>query len=506
MQRAPEPISTRRVDPDPSITSAIGRHHSLSTAITDLVDNALDAGAGHVSIRFVLAAGRPVSLVVIDDGCGMDDASIDTAMTYARRRDYDAGDLGHFGIGLKAASLSQADVLRVWSRRFGAPAVGRGLRRETLDTGPLVESYATADACERLDTLDPGFALPTGTIVEWLDVRAFLSSPNPIEQTEWLETTVRHLRTHLGVTLHRILARGTLVVTIEEFDEDYGAGVPRTVEPIDPFPAPQPGTPAPDDLTLKLPNGVSSACPRLWPAHRRSDPGFALGGRSPLDSQGLYVYRHDRLLQAGGWNGLVSPSPDLGFARVSVDLDDVLEPHLTVNPEKAGVTIDATLSEAFHNACTGDGSTFADFLDEARTGARESRRRRRHPVTLVEPVSGLPPAVIVACDEETEFDPAEQPIDIRWSFLRDDEVFRVDKDARKLSLNQTYREQIVGAPSRDPHDAPVVKTLLLLLLSDHFRGPGLGISQRQHLDAWQQILLAAVRTQPAVNRPPGGVP
>lgn len=500
MQRAPEPISTRRVDPDPSITSAIGRHHSLSTAVTDLVDNALDAGAGHVSIRFVLVAGRPVSLLVIDDGCGMDDAGIDGAMTYARRREYGAGDLGHFGIGLKAASLSQADVLRVWSRRFGAPAVGRGLRRETLDTGPLVESYSTADASERLDTVDAGFPLPTGTIVEWLDVRAYLSSPDPTEQTEWLESAVRDLRTHLGLTLHRILVRGTLVVTIEEFEDAHGTGIPRTVEPIDPFPTLPPVVVDPGRLTLTLPNGLSSVRPRLWPAHGRNDPGFALGGRSPLDTQGLYVYRRDRLLQAGGWNGLVSPSPELKFARVAVDLDGALEPHVTVNPEKSGVTFDATVSEALHNACTGDGSTFADFLDEARTGARESRRRKRRPVTLVEPVSGLPPAVIAACAEETTFDRVEQPIDIRWSFLRDDEVFRVDKDTRKLSLNQTYRERIVGAPSRNPHDAPVVKTLLLLLLSDHFRGPGLGISQRQHLDAWQQILLAAVRAQPAMSR------
>ena len=197
MNSVPEPVSQRRVDPDPSITSAIGRHHSLPTAIADLVDNSIDADANRVLIRFVTEGGHPRGLEVIDDGCGMDTATIDEAMEYGHRRVYADGDLGHFGIGLKAASLSQAETLMVWSRRYGAPAVGRRIRRDSIDTGPIVESYETADAKQRLDAFEADFDLDSGTVVEWVDVRTFLQGAGIEEQQAWMSSTIHGLSAHL---------------------------------------------------------------------------------------------------------------------------------------------------------------------------------------------------------------------------------------------------------------------------------------------------------------------
>lgn len=85
---SPQPIGSRTVPPDPSITSAIGRHHTLPTAVTDLVDNSIDAGATQVLVRFLLRGVHPVGLMVIDDAEGMDSAAIDVAMTYAKKRAY----------------------------------------------------------------------------------------------------------------------------------------------------------------------------------------------------------------------------------------------------------------------------------------------------------------------------------------------------------------------------------------------------------------------------------
>ena len=190
--RRPVAVETRRVAPDPSITSAIGRHHSLATAVADLVDNSIDAGARNILVRVLQRDERAVGLLAIDDGAGMDSEQIDAAMAYARRRDYGTGDLGHFGIGLKAASLSQADTLYVWSRRWGSPPVGRGLDRETLDDGPLVQSYSTAEAERRLSEAAPGFPVETGTVVEWRDVRGFLQLPDLDEQRAWLESALEN--------------------------------------------------------------------------------------------------------------------------------------------------------------------------------------------------------------------------------------------------------------------------------------------------------------------------
>lgn len=492
---APQPVSSRQVDPDPSITSAIGRHHSLATAVADLVDNSIDAGARHVLVRFVTRNRQPVGLEVIDDGKGMDSAAIDAAMTYARKRDYEESDLGHFGIGLKAASLSQAGTLAVWSRRYGAPAVGRRIRRSTIDTGPIVESYATLDAETRLQAAEVQFDLGAGTLVEWGDVTTFLRSSDDAEQTAWLEKAIEDVLTHLGLVLHRILARGSVKVTIEVTDE-FGSGIPRVVAPLDPFGYDRSGAAGyPIDHIVELPEGRTTARAHVWPSGARSRPGFVLTARGPLETQGLYVYRHDRLLQAGGWCDLTMRSPELNLARMSLDIGDEFERHITINPEKTGVVLDSTLKDALLSARSVDGRTFRDFLDAAEGRSRESRKRTAKPITVIEPRGGLPSSVLAALEDATEYDLDEESIEIRWVTLAPDEFFRVDRDARRLSLNLRFRGAVVGRKSLDPTDAPLVKSLLFLLLNGHFGGTLRGSREKRLEAAWQHVLVAAAETQ-----------
>jgi hypothetical protein len=485
-----EPVSRRTVPPDPAVASALGRHHTLSTAITDLVDNALDAGARNVLVRFTLTSGRATGLRVIDDGHGMDATDADAAMTYARRRDYGTQELGHFGIGLKAASLSQARTLVVWSCRAGADAVGRRLRRETLDAGPVVESYAPDDAADALDGADSPFPLATGTVVEWRDVDSFLRTPDLTEQTAWLEDTVDRLVTHLGLVLHRILERGDVQLMVEEHEDGF-AGAPRVVAPVDPFGylGSEPGFPA--ELRAQLPEGEAVVHAHLWPSNERRSAAFHVGDH---DGSGLYVYRRDRLLQAGGWNGLAH-GPDLELARFRVELDDVLEQHVTFNPEKTGVVLDHTLTEAIGQAASASGTTFHEVLALARNASREARRRRGRPIAVVPPRFGVPPSVREAYDDTTESIVGEEPFDVRWRNLPPGQFYEIDRDERVLKVNARYRTAIVGRPSSRKNDAPLVKTLLHLLLADHLTSTKNGARMKRETAAWQELLVAAVLDQ-----------
>ncbi|MFF3122390.1 ATP-binding protein [Streptomyces sp. NPDC057908] len=87
--------------------------------------NSVDAGARNVVVSFLRDENRLVSLLVIDDGCGMNDDSLDTSMTVGGREGYSETALGHFGAGLKAASLPHADSLTVISRTKRGPSTGR---------------------------------------------------------------------------------------------------------------------------------------------------------------------------------------------------------------------------------------------------------------------------------------------------------------------------------------------------------------------------------------------
>lgn len=494
---APQPVGSKIVPPDPSITSAIGRHHTLATAVADLVDNSIDFGATHVLVRFLMEGPRPVGLQVIDNASGMDSVAIDDAMTYAKKREYKGRDLGHFGIGLKAASLSQANTLIVWSKRYGSPAVGRRLRKETIDTGPVVEEFSTADAADRLADPAIDFSMDTGTIIEWQDVQTFLTSANGEEQRAWMNRTMQDLVNHLGVVLHRILARDDLTLTIDTFDVGLGSpGPPRPVRAIDPFSyrgAGQPGYPK--ELPVDLDDATGTAQLHIWP-YRDKGPGFVQGGRSETESQGLYIYRNDRLLQAGGWNGLATPRVDLAFARVVFDLTPEMENHVTINPEKVGTTFDDELRGALVRARAADGTTLASFREDAKHAAKLAKQRTASPIEAPLPGDGLPVSVKEAFAMHTEPNDAF-PIDIRWSLLPEEQVYDIDIHNHRLVLNARYRSAVVGQKSLDIDDAPLAKSLLLLLLEDHFVGTGSGAKKKREEAAWQAILLAAIEAQSA---------
>src|SRR3954451_22473673 len=121
MDRRPDPDgripTTGTVDlpPDPRAYEALGRNHTLEAAIAELVDNSVDAGADHVLVRLVRHGDRLIRLLAVDNGSGMDDRRIDIAMTVGGRRKYGDDEIGRFGLGLKAASFSQARSVTVFS-------------------------------------------------------------------------------------------------------------------------------------------------------------------------------------------------------------------------------------------------------------------------------------------------------------------------------------------------------------------------------------------------------
>src|SRR3954453_7980124 len=98
-------VETIKLKPDAGLVKSLGAHYSLESAIADLVDNCLDAGATKVAIRLLTESDRMVQVEVIDNGRGMDAPVADEAMTLGHQREYADNDLGHFGLGMKAASF-----------------------------------------------------------------------------------------------------------------------------------------------------------------------------------------------------------------------------------------------------------------------------------------------------------------------------------------------------------------------------------------------------------------
>lgn len=481
-------VDRRVLPPDPAVMSAIGRSHALHSALADLVDNSVDAGARKVVIRFVMRRGRLVSLLVADDGRGMDDDAIDAAMTVGRRRDYGEGSLGHFGMGLKAASFSQAESLTVLSRRRAGPAVGRR----------WVVHDAAGFEC---DVIDPAVAAaeldapwlegrPTGTLVRWDGVRSFPAARDPAVTSDFLEREGYELRAHLGLVLHRLLQEGRVSISTDVLDADQNeVGSARAVEPIDPFgyrhsgDREYPRTLAADVAGRTLP----LEC-HIWPA-RSESTSSRLYGRSAEAFQGLYYYRNDRLLQAGGWGGAVVAHRRLQLARVAVDISAHAD-LFSMSMEKHAVHARPEFVRALEHA-----EGFADYLQAAQGVYRAAQHRTRGRSAVLPPGKGIGPDVRHAVADELPFLPGGQRLDIRWARLEDDRLFDVDRGERTLWLNTRYRNTVLGGRRGSLNDAPLVKTLLYLLLEDVFRGTYYGARDKDNVELWQTLLTAAVKAQ-----------
>src|ERR1700727_3691948 len=90
----------------------IGYH--FPSAVADIVDNSVMAGASNVDV-LIEFAGEDSYVVISDDGEGMTSNGLVEALRYGSRRQYGRRDLGRYGLGLKTASLSQCRSVTVLS-------------------------------------------------------------------------------------------------------------------------------------------------------------------------------------------------------------------------------------------------------------------------------------------------------------------------------------------------------------------------------------------------------
>lgn len=479
--------------PDPRLLNSLGRNHDLASALADLVDNSIDATAQHVRIRFVRRQDRLIRLYVIDDGRGIGENDINTAMTIGGSREYGERDLGHFGLGLKAATFGHAEELTLLSRTGGDQYAGRRWSIKGADSGFACDVVYPGFCEIELSAHWPAADSASGTIIRWDRVRTFPAVSDARETNRFLTETVERIRRHLGLIFHRLIQADRVRISIDEYDLDlFGAGSAVPVDPLDPFDYSRSGHPDyPQTLVADVEPPHRFAC-HLWPP-RASTKQFRLNN-CPERHQGFYFYRHDRLIQAGGWNGVVHEAKELQLARVVVELGDTSDALVRLNPEKSRVDPTETFVRAVQ-AAADDGVTFDHYLEDARALHKRGRRREFKRSRVIPPGKGLPPSVKRVIRTELPPIPGEEPIDIRWERLLADVLFEVDRASGVLWLNKRYRQVITGSPSGSLNDAPTFKACLYLLVEPVFQGHHLGARDKDNIELWQTVLSAAAQSE-----------
>lgn len=498
MTGSSEVVERIKLAPDAGLVKSLGANHTLESAIADLVDNSVDAGATRVSIRLLTRADRLTQVEVLDNGKGMDAFAANAAMTIGHRREYNANDLGHFGMGLKAASFGHSDVLTLWSTQHGATPVGRRIRRADFSRDFTCEVLSAEAATEHAADRRVILGTETGTSIIWTAVRNAYRGHNADEARKWLAIRNEALRAHLGVTFHRLLADARLGidVLVDELGEALATpGVP--VLPIDPFGYATSGHPDyPKVLTATAGDVSTKITCHVWPA--KSDvTGFRIGTKAGEQFQGFYIYRNDRLLQAGGWSDTANQSPARQLARVILEDNKAIGSFLTMNPEKSGLKFEPIFHDAISKAIATDGTTFIEYLQDAESIYTESNKRKRRRRPVIRPDKGFAPAVRRRIRNELEFI-ASEPIALKWRRMDAGDFFDVELNTKTLWLNSRYRP--LFAPNGGSlNDAPVLKALMFLLTHDVFEGQHLGAKDKDDIALWKSVLGAAVLAEEAMR-------
>lgn len=304
------------VDPSPAsiVESLRAIGYSLETAIADLIDNSITAGASVVCIDSPYN-GADTKLFLLDNGSGMNEETLKNAMklgSYSPSLQRSKKDLGRFGLGLKTASFSQCKRLTVVTKQNGsiyARAWDLDLIIET-NKWCLIKSVPQ----EYIDRLND---FESGTLVVWEKLDRVISNKDTKAETNF-NNKKGILRRHLSLTFHRFIESDRLEIRI--------GGVP--VEAWNPF-LPSKSS----SLKKELPEMQVSSSVKIkgWVMPHRNyfteseykDAGFRKGW---TQMQGFYIYRADRLLTAGGWLGLKPDGTTMlqehhyDLARICVDI------------------------------------------------------------------------------------------------------------------------------------------------------------------------------------------
>jgi len=326
------------VEPDPSAMMEALRAFGYTTpsAVADLIDNSITAGAVNVWINFFWQ-GSHSYVSVLDDGRGMTAKELTRAMRAGSRsplEDRDPCDLGRFGLGLKTASFSQCRQLTVSSKSNG---LKRMSRRWDLDYIRNCKEWrllkAPANGSEEL--LFGLNGLKHGTIVLWENMDRVVPDTDVASEADHarFRDLIDSVEKHIAMVFHRFLGSSTLRIFIN------GRESRHEVHPWDPFLPKHSATQQLPEETIRCGSGVLLVHPFVLPHQDKLGDKLHKKSAGPSGwnaQQGFYVYRNKRLLVAGDWLGPgFTKEEHYKLARIQIDLPNTMDSDWDIDVKKS---------------------------------------------------------------------------------------------------------------------------------------------------------------------------
>ena len=314
---------------------AIG--YNFSTAVADIIDNSISAQASRIDIISEISENN-VFVEFLDNGIGMNYDELENAMLLGSNRDGRQEsdiDLGRFGLGLKAASLSQCRVFTVVSKADDL------INAITFDLN-LIEFESKwklrvldEDEINDIPNIYKLKEYSSGTLVVWNEFDKIQCVAKKFEDS--FREVVADAKRHVELVFHRFYSTNEIYFNC------------RRIEKRDPFlcgsaPRQQTG----HTERLKVNNRDIYVTPYSLPYWNTiTDEEKSLLGypKSIYDDQGFYLYRNKRLISWGSWFRMGLKSEQNKLARIQVDIPSSLDSVWMLDVKKSSAKIPDVIRE-----------------------------------------------------------------------------------------------------------------------------------------------------------------
>jgi hypothetical protein len=483
------------------VCDAIARiGYSPASAIMDLTDNSVTAGATRVAISVELHPDKTYgeranvsSYAIADNGRGMSNDEMLNALRLGSNANYAANSLSKYGMGLKAAGFSLGTRIELISRQGGAFGQLHFVDRAAITTRYVVSRRELTDSeISSANTfLGDG---QSGTLVRITGCQEIVHQS--------AATTVRKLTDELGVVYHDFLRRPKkpLILTLSCTGKPTFKVPPRDIlfrdQAVSGFDPDTYDCKTPV-LVLKKRLGLCDDDAKnpllevvLFPkASLSSYAGFSPEERDAIKSyaisrknKGFFIYRNDRLIRWGDdledkkGNAIVGRDDLLFRARLAItdEHDDILhvdvsKQHLMI-PEYVSEQIRGLVQNALSTAkeiavkCDQlpkdipEGAPFSERNEElvpedpdepvGETPKAEARERRKK---LIEETNSAEPAIP---SPDVPSDGTDSPPD-KVDTLPEAEV--MVPVFRRVRYSDSVRSVDLWAAGEDPYEGPFVR-------------------------------------------------
>ena len=324
--------------------------YSFESAIADIIDNSISASARNIFLKFPIDP-MDCYIAICDDGYGMSKEELFDAMKYGseqKRGQRAADDLGRFGLGLKAASLSQCRKLTVASKKDGEISAyiwDLDVIEDKKDWYMIECSSYDISGIKQISWLDN---VDSGTIVVWENFDLIEKSSGNVysELNKYQESTADYL----SLIFHRYLNKTGANKTSMKVNNYELKG-------FDPFLESHPKTNVRRRIEIPVEDSegierMVSVQPFVLPFQKdlsAEDKKLSGGLENYRSKQGFYVYRNERLIVWGTWFGRHRDELTK-YARIRVDIPNTLDDIWGIDIKKQNAKIPAVIKNRLTRA------------------------------------------------------------------------------------------------------------------------------------------------------------